>query len=412
MIAVLGLSHLGLSTIVSLASKGCNVIGFDENKNLIKNIKKFNLHIKEPGLLKSLKKYSKRIKFTSDISEIKKTKVTFISIDVPTNKKDQGKYKVVLNLISLAKKNLGKNSVLVIMSQIPPGFMREINFSKERLFYQVETLIFGDSIKRASEPERIIIGTSDKKIKINKHYLSVVKKFKCPVIQTSYESAELTKIAINMYLSSSVTLTNKLAELSKKIGADWSQISTSLRLDKRIGKFAYLEPGLGLSGGNLERDISTIIKVCHQNKINSAIFKNFFFESKNKKNWINENVKNLINKKKSKITILGVTYKKNTNSIKNSPFFNVIKKLNKKNTTAFDPFFKNNSYVGNVRISNEYDNILRESSIVIILTPHKEFKKINFDKIKFKNKSVTILDPYGFLKNKKISKKFKYFSLS
>ena len=129
MIAVLGLSHLGLSTIVSLASKGCNVIGFDENKNLIKNIKKFNLHIKEPGLLKSLKKYSKRIKFTSDISEIKKTKVTFISIDVPTNKKS-GKYKVVLNLISLAKKNLGKNSVLVIMSQIPPGFMREINFSK------------------------------------------------------------------------------------------------------------------------------------------------------------------------------------------------------------------------------------------------------------------------------------------
>ena len=113
--------------------------------------------------------------------------------------------------------------------------------------------------------------------------MSVVKKFKCPVIQTSYESAELTKIAINMYLSSSVTLTNKLAELSKKIGADWSQISTSLRLDKRIGKFAYLEPGLGLSGGNLERDISTIIKVCHQNKINSAIFKNFFLSQKIKK---------------------------------------------------------------------------------------------------------------------------------
>ena len=197
-------------------------------------------------------------------------------------KKNQGKYKVVLNLISLAKKNLGKNSVLVIMSQIPQALW-ERSISLENDFYQVETLIFGDSIKRASEPERIIIGTSDKKIKINKHYLSVVKKFKCPVIQTSYESAELTKIAINMYLSSSVTLTNKLAELSKKIGADWSQISTSLRLDKRIGKFAYLEPGLGLSGGNLERDISTIIKVCHQNKINSAIFKNFFLGRKIKK---------------------------------------------------------------------------------------------------------------------------------
>mgnify|MGYP000852604923 FL=1 len=412
MISVIGLSHLGLSTLVSLASKGYNVIGFDTSEDLINNIKKLNLQIKEPGLLKSLKKYSNRIKFTCKISDIKKTKVTFISIDVPTNKKNLGKYKIVLNLINLAKKNLGKNSILVIMSQIPPGFMRKIDFPKERLFYQVETLIFGDSLKRASKPERIIIGTSDEKIKISRHYFSIIKKFKCPIIKTSYESAELTKISINMFLSSSVTLTNKLAEVSRKIGANWDQISASLKLDKRIGKFAYLQPGLGLSGGNLERDISTIIRLCNKNKINSSIFKNFFFESKNKKNWINENLKKIINIQNSKITILGVTYKKNTNSIKNSPFFNVIKKLNKKNTTAFDPFFKNNTYISNVKISNKYDKNLRESNIIIILTPHKEFKKINFDKIKFKNKKIFILDPYGFLKNKKMNKKIKYFSLS
>lgn len=412
MISVIGLSHLGLSTLISLASKGYKVIGYDKSKDLIDNIKKLNLQIKEPGLLKSLKKYSKRIKFTYNINDIKNTKVIFITIDVPTNKKNVGKYKIVLNLIKLAKKNLGKNSSLVIMSQIPPGFMRKINFSKQRLFYQVETLIFGDSIKRASEPERIIIGTSGEKIKINRHYLSIIKKFKCPIIKTSYESAELTKIAINMFLSSSVTLTNKLAEVSRKIGANWSQISASLKLDKRIGKFAYLQPGLGLSGGNLERDISTIIKVCDKNKINSSIFKNFFFESKSKRNWINENIKKIASYKRSKITILGVSYKKNTNSIKNSPFFNVIKKLNKKNIIAFDPYFKNNSYIGNVRISNKYDKLLKESTIIIILTPHDEFKKIDFDKIKFKNKRIYILDPYCFLKNKKFNKKIKYFSLS
>ena len=195
------------------------------------------------------------------------------------------------------------------MSQIPPGFMRKINFPKDRLFYQVETLIFGESLKRASKPERIIIGASDEKIKISRHYFSIIKKFKCPIIITSYESAELTKISINMFLSSSVTLTNKLAEVSRKIGANWDQISASLKLDKRIGKFAYLQPGLGLSGGNLERDISTIIKICNKNKINSSIFKNFFFESKNKKKWINENLKKIKNIQNSKITILGVTYK-------------------------------------------------------------------------------------------------------
>ena len=88
MISVIGLSHLGLSTLVSLASKGYNVVGFDTSEDLINNIKKFNLQINEPGLLKSLKKYSKRIKFTCKISDIKKTKVTFISLDVPTNKEN------------------------------------------------------------------------------------------------------------------------------------------------------------------------------------------------------------------------------------------------------------------------------------------------------------------------------------
>ena len=88
-----------------------------------------------------------------------------------------------------------------------------------------------------------------------------------------YESAELTKISINMFLISSITTTNELAEISKKIGANWSEISPALRLDKRIGKYAYLNPGLGISGGNLERDLNTITKIYKSNNMDSKLFK-------------------------------------------------------------------------------------------------------------------------------------------
>ena len=120
----------------------------------------------------------------------------------------------------------------------------------------------------------------------------------------NYESAELTKISINIFLASTVTTTNMLARASEKTNADWRQIIPAIQLDKRIGKFAYLKPGLGLSGGNIERDlfsIKTLMKNDYQGKkFLSSIIDNSKYMSK----WVQRIVKKKINKK-SKIGILG-----------------------------------------------------------------------------------------------------------
>ena len=87
-----------------------------------------------------------------------------------------------------------------------------------------------------------------------------------------YESAELSKISINCYLASSVTLTNTLAEVSKSVGASWEEIIPTLKLDKRIGKYAYLKPGLGISGGNIERDLSSITKIAKNKFLNVELY--------------------------------------------------------------------------------------------------------------------------------------------
>src|SRR5439155_15766795 len=128
-----------------------------------------------------------------------------------------------------------------------------------QLHYQVETLIFGRAVERALFPERFMVGCADPGQPLPQGFDEPLAAFKCPILPMLYESAELAKIAINIFLVASVTATNTLAEVCERIGADWGEIAPALRLDKRIGSSAYLSPGLGLSGGNLERDLATVL---------------------------------------------------------------------------------------------------------------------------------------------------------
>ena len=142
-----------------------------------------------------------------------------------------------------------------------------------------------------------------------------------------YESAELSKIAINCYLASSVSITNTLVEISSKLNADWNEIVPTLQLDRRIGKYAYLKPGLGISGGNIERDLATIKEIGNSYNTNINLIKTIINLSKYNKDWLFKKVEHHIkNNKKLKICVLGLAYKENTNSIKKLSVNSIIKK--------------------------------------------------------------------------------------
>ena len=225
-------------------------------------------------------------------------------------------------------KFLNKKAIMIILSQVQPGFTRMINFDNSRLYYQVETLILGNAIERALKPERIIIGCKNSESKINKLFLYYLSKFDCPIIKMKYESAELAKISINILLASSITATNMLAQVCEKISADWYEIIPALRLDKRIGKQAYLKPGLGISGGNIERDVCSIQTILKKNQQPFSITKAFQENSQYMKSWVYRILKQekiILKKDKYNIGILGLAYKENTNSIKNSPALHLLK---------------------------------------------------------------------------------------
>ncbi len=154
---------------------------------------------------------------------------------------------------------LRNDAILVILCQVEPGFTRKVDWASSYLYYQVETLkVNAEALDRALNPERIIVGYSEHVDWGDYRLRMFLEAFNCPIIPMSYESAELTKIAINLYLSAQIETSNKLSKVAEKIGANWDEIIPALQLDKRIGKYAYLKPGE--LGQHLQRDVDTIRK--------------------------------------------------------------------------------------------------------------------------------------------------------
>ena len=415
LIGFVGLTHLGLCTMSSCLLKNHKAIGFAESK------KKINLDnsIFEQNLKNILINKKKEYKLTNNIKDLNNCDFIYVSYDVPTNSKGVSKLKNITIKINFLIENLIDEIPIIILSQVPPGFTRFFFKKKANIYYQVETLIFGSAIERALKPERIIIGTNHKNTKISNKYNIYLKSFSCPIIRMNYESAEFTKIAINIYLISSVSVTNMLSNISKSISSNWDDIKQALHLDKRIGKYAYLNPGLGLSGGNLERDLETINKITSKYSIENKFFKSYSKISIYSKNWPHriflKSIKEFNNIKN--IGIMGLSYKKNTNSIKNSPSILLIKKINNycnKNNKiikikVYDPVVKNNIISEKVIFMKTISNLINNVDALFILNEWDDFnidakKILKVSNIKF------IADPFNMIKNPRILS-CKYFDL-
>jgi UDPglucose 6-dehydrogenase len=397
-IGFVGMSHLGLNYAVATASKKFKVFCYDEDISKINLLKKKISPIFEKDLEKKIKLNFSNLKFTNNISDLKNCDNVYISEDVNTKISGKSDLTSTKGLINKTIKHLNKNSNLIILCQVPPGFCRSINWNKNQLFYQVETLIFGKALERALYPERLIIGVENKKNKIKQSYLKLLKSFNCPLIIMNYESAELAKISINMYLISTVTTTNVISEVCEKIGANWSDISIALKLDRRIGKYSYLEPGLGISGGNLERDLYTLKKLQDKNNLNNKFILELKKKSTSRKLWILNIIRKLKKKYKIKnIAILGLAYKIGTHSTKNSPGVELIKRLKNYKIKAFDPVVKKVDNIKNLKICKSCHETIKGCDILIITTPWKEFKRINSIFLKKNIKNNIVIDPYNLL---------------
>src|SRR5439155_23632189 len=221
---------------------------FDHASGLCDQLNRGEFPIAEPGLDELYQSHKARIRFSGDAAELGRCDLIFVSLDVPTDTANRSDLEPLERLMDTVAGRIAPGATVVILCQVPPGFTRSLKTAllargvewAGRLFYQVETLIFGNAIERALRPERFIIGCADPKATLPGAYAEWLKAFGCPLLPMRYESAELAKIAINLFLVSTVSTTNALSEVCERIGADWSEVAPALRLDRRIGPHAYL----------------------------------------------------------------------------------------------------------------------------------------------------------------------------
>ena len=400
-----GLTHLGISSAIASISKNFQTICYDENIETINNLNKGNLIITEPLFEDALKKKKHLIEFTNNIKKIELCDIIYVSMDIETESNGTSNLKPIHKLMNKILSHLNYNKILIVLSQVPPGFTREYSKIKPFLFYQVETLIFGNAYERAMYPERIIVGSADPNIDLPKVYLNFLHDFNCPIINMKYESAELSKISINLFLLSSLSTANKMAEICESINADWHEIIPALKLDKRIGSHAYLSPGLGVAGGNLERDLKTISLLSQKKAIDNDLFSVFNKINKNRKSWVWKKLSKILkNNDEKKIGILGLTYKENTHSLKNAPSLELLPMLEKHDIIVYDPVVEVKDRFPWCKHAQGSFEVIKNADILIIMTPWKEFKDLSLEMVSREMNGNIIIDPFNVFDRLEIRK--------
>ena len=173
----------------------------------------------------------------------------------------------------------------------------------------------------------------------------------------------------------------------------------SPRFDKRIGQYAYLNPGLGISGGNLERDLATVLRYAEKYKTDGGVVESWVNNSRYRKDWAWHTFTKLgLDKKPSeKITVLGLTYKENTHSLKNSPSLFFLSHLTDREVAAFDPAAAPESVPSHVRCAANALEALKGCDVLAVMTPWPEFRSITPEIIIQNMAGKIVIDPYRML---------------
>ena len=399
LIGFAGLSHLGICSAVAAAARGFEVIGFQADAALVARIDRGDLPIVEPGLDALFAEHRPRLRFASDPSVLGACDIVYLSFDVPTDDRGESDLAPVRALIATITPHLAPHALLVILCQVPPGFTRSLPFDADRLYYQVETLIFGRAVERALNPERIIVGAPRSGLALPAALDRFLTAFDCPILPMRYESAELCKISINLCLVASVSVANTLADLSDRLGADWAEIVPALRLDQRIGRFAYLKPGLGISGGNLERDLVSVCRMADRLGAEAGVVRGFIADSAYRRDWllraVHEALPSWI---AARLAVLGLAYKEDTASIKNSPSLALIGDLGEVAIVAYDPVVRllDKPGPGFVQVESA-EAACRAADAVILATPWAEFRNLEPARLAGLMRGRSVIDPYALL---------------
>ena len=395
-ISIIGSGYVGLVTGACMANANQHVTCLDIDEKKIKDLKNGKIPIYEPGLEDLIKEKIKSnvLSFSSEISQtIRNTDVIFIAVGTPSNtENNEADLSQVFSCAEEIARNIKNNTVVIVKSTVPVGTCDKveeiINLKNPSLNFDVvsnpEFLREGSAVFDFENPDRIIVGTHNKDsiTTLNLIYKKQIDN-EFPIIFTTRRSSELIKYASNSMLAMRIIFINEIADLCEKVGADVNDIALGIGLDKRIGP-EFLNAGPGFGGSCFPKDARALVESgisynAPQNLLKAVIDGN----EKRKENLSKKII--TIAKNRKNIGILGVTYKANTDDMREAPSLSIIPDLINKgfNISIFDPQANKNSIkeFKNANWENDIYSVANNSDCLVILTEWSDFKDMDLKKI-------------------------------
>ncbi len=429
-ICFIGSGYVGLVSGVLFSDFGNLVYCVDKDKKKIANLENGKIPIYEPGLeelvIKNFK--AKKIKFTTDlIKSIRQSQIIFIAVGTPSSKDgSSADLSGVFNVARIISKNINSYKIIVTKSTVPLGTgdkiesILKLNNSSKKfdVVSNPEFLREGDAIRDFRFPDRVVIGTNnpDKVIPIMKSLYAPIINKGAKFLVVERRAAELIKYASNAFLATKITFINEIANLCEKTSINIDDIALGIGSDARIGS-RFLRAGPAYGGSCFPKDTKALVKTARNLNIDLSLVSNVIKSNDKRSSLILSKIlKILKNKKNQKIGFLGVTFKANTDDMRDSSSLKIIPGLIKNgyNVSYYDPTGKKdifNQYNSSLEYIDNLSDLVTKSDLVVIHTEWDEFKSINFIELK-KNKKLIIFDLRNLYDPKSfLNKKIKYFSI-
>ena len=428
-LCMIGTGYVGLVSGVCFSDLGNDVVCVDKDENKINKLKKGIIPIYEPGLEELVQKNfkNKRLKFSTDVNDsVKKSDIVFICVGTPTKRNSsEADLSQIYSVANEISKSINKFKIIITKSTVPVTtgdniekiLSKKVDKNKFSVVSNPEFLREGEAIRDFIYPDRVVVGSNDKRsMVILKNLYSPLISKGAKYISTNRRAAELIKYASNAFLATKITFINEIANLCEKTGIDVEDISIGIGLDKRIGS-RFLRAGPAYGGSCFPKDTKAIVSTAKKFNTNLSIIKSVINSNSLRSKLLLKKVSEILNNKikNKKICFLGVTFKANTDDMRDSSSLEMIPYLSKKGAKIryYDPTgFKNDfNNLKNVNFSNSISDAVKGSDLVILHTEWNDFKSINFKKMR-PSKNLKIYDMRNIISPSKIkSQGFKYFGI-
>jgi len=411
-ICMIGTGYVGLVSGACFAEFGINVTCVDKIKEKIDKLNNGQVPIYEPGLDVIISKCVKdgRLQFTTDITEsIKKALVVFIAVGTPPMEDGSPDLSAIWEVAQAISENMNDYKVIVNKSTVPVGTGKKLRqyieeHQKEKVKFSIcsnpEFLREGSAIEDFMRPDRIVIGSEDNEaVAIMKDLYSPLYLLETPFLITNIESAEMIKYAANAFLASKISFINEVATLCEMVGADVHQVARGMGLDNRIGK-KFLHPGPGFGGSCFPKDTQGFLQMAKENNYDLKLVRaTIEVNEQQKQRSIDKIVRALDGDVKGKtIGILGLSFKPNTDDMRESPALPIVRALTEQgaNIKAYDPVAMEEAKKilngSNITYCNNSYDVADGSDALVFVTEWNQFRKLEMERIKGMLKKPIIVD--------------------